>query len=155
MRALLIGPSRGARSGPMGSIRAPGVSVSLMRSWLPLIIRDLLFPVVLAFILAILDVVPFIEGAVFFSTAEICCSVLRKLLPMPTMVAHLFSPIAAPVPAFLIVASLFPSTDILVMGKMALHYFIYLAYAAAMVYVMAFLEELLGLERPFEDPTEG
>lgn len=123
-----------------------------MRRWIVLLLDDLVFPIVLAFLLAALGVIPFVEGALFFATAEIFCTLMRRHLPIAPIAAHLFAPLGAPVPAFTLVWSLFPNADLLVMGTMVAHYFIYLVYAGIMVFLTPFLEDLLGIEAKYDDP---
>lgn len=124
-----------------------------MRRWLLIALDDVGFPILLAFSLAAMGTIPFAEGAVFFSAAEICCTLFRRYAPLPSITSHILGPLAAPIPAFLLVWALFPDADLLVMGTMVGHYFIYLGYAAVMVFFLPFLEALLGLPQRFDDDT--
>lgn len=125
-----------------------------MRRWIPWFVDDLLLPVLLAWILALAGSLPFREGVVFFPLAEIAATLLRRHLPIAPAAARILGPLAAPLPVLLVVWTAFPDAELLEVGEMAVHWLIYLGYAALMAFLLPAIEAFLGLPERYPDDDD-
>ncbi len=122
-----------------------------MRRWVPYLLDDLVLPVLVAMGLALIGSLPFREGAVFFPAAEIAATLFRRHAPIAAGAARILGPLAAPLPAMLLIWLIWPEAELLEAGVMALHWLVYLAYATAMAFFLPVLEALVGAPERYPD----
>ena len=111
---------------------------------LPRLLDDVLLPTALAVLTAALSGAPSAPSIAFFVFAEWCADFWRVFGPMPRMARHIFAPVVAPSPAFVLVWAVFDDPDILEVGMAVVHYFVFLCYSAVLRFFVPLTSAVVG-----------